>query len=273
MKLTKGKISKLYNKKKQSLKKAKKRKLSHKRRTFRNKRKVNLARKTLKRFNYKKYKGGAISEEIPKEENITTSNVEENQLNNLPAEESVTNLHTEEPVSEMPTEEPVTDLNTENPVSEVPTEEPVSKLSPNITPEEPINSVPFNESESEMANEYGLDETTAIEEPVTESSTEEPITELPTEEPISEEHIAEEPVVEEPNKQELIKSLTQVVDYITDTVAKKVSENVGTSSDYPQDGFGAVNTAASTMAMSGGSRFKKTRHFRLLNKNKTRRYI
>ena len=42
MKLTKGKISKLYNKKRQSLKKHKKLKSSYKKRTFRNKRKVNF---------------------------------------------------------------------------------------------------------------------------------------------------------------------------------------------------------------------------------------
>jgi hypothetical protein len=58
MKLTKGKISKLYNKKKQSLKKIKKRKGSTKSKTFRRKRQVNLATKSLKSFNYKKLIGG-----------------------------------------------------------------------------------------------------------------------------------------------------------------------------------------------------------------------
>ena len=54
MKLTKGKISKLYNKNKQTLKKkANKRKTSNKSKTFRRKQKVNLARKSLKRFHYK----------------------------------------------------------------------------------------------------------------------------------------------------------------------------------------------------------------------------
>jgi hypothetical protein len=59
MKLTKGKISKLYNKKKQTMKKkANKRKSSKKNRTFRRKQKVNLARKSLKRLRYKKLSGG-----------------------------------------------------------------------------------------------------------------------------------------------------------------------------------------------------------------------
>jgi hypothetical protein len=67
MKLTKSKISKLYNKTRQSLKRYKKRKSSYKKRTFR-KRKVNLARKSLKRLNYKTHKGGWGEVDTPKEE-------------------------------------------------------------------------------------------------------------------------------------------------------------------------------------------------------------
>ena len=55
MKLTKGKINKLYKKKKQSLKKIKnKNKNKSKRHTFRKHKKMNLARKSLKKF-----RGGA----------------------------------------------------------------------------------------------------------------------------------------------------------------------------------------------------------------------
>ena len=61
MKLTKGKISKLYNKKKQSLKKINKKrtnkKSTNKRRTFRKNKKINLAKKTLRRY-YSKKSGG-----------------------------------------------------------------------------------------------------------------------------------------------------------------------------------------------------------------------
>jgi hypothetical protein len=53
MKLTKGKIAKLYNKKRQSLKKkGKSKRGSGKGRTFRQNRKVNLARRTMKRLSY-----------------------------------------------------------------------------------------------------------------------------------------------------------------------------------------------------------------------------
>ena len=87
MKLTKGKISKLYNKKRQSFKKPKRRQLSNKRRTFR-KRYLNLARKTLKRHHYKKRRGGADNDiELPKEENNLTPSSVQNDLTqpvNLP---------------------------------------------------------------------------------------------------------------------------------------------------------------------------------------------
>jgi len=65
MKLTKGKILKLYNKKRQTFKKPKSRKISNKMRTFRNKKYLNLARKTLKHM------GGAYHDtEAPPKENV-----------------------------------------------------------------------------------------------------------------------------------------------------------------------------------------------------------
>ena len=59
MKLTKGKITKLYNKKNQSVKKKKNRKskVFNKNKTFRGNKSVNLAKKSLRRFKYKR--GGA----------------------------------------------------------------------------------------------------------------------------------------------------------------------------------------------------------------------
>ncbi len=70
MKLTKGKIRKLYNKKNQTFKKYKNKKASYERKTFRNKKSVNLARKTLKKvsggaddqnpgFSFNRFKEGA----------------------------------------------------------------------------------------------------------------------------------------------------------------------------------------------------------------------
>ena len=66
-----------------------------------------------------------------------------------------------------------------------------------------------------------------------------------------------------------MKSFKNVADYIADVVAEKVSSS-SQFGEKPQEGFEAVNKAVETMASSGGSRFNKTRKFRLTNKNKTR---
>ena len=74
-----------------------------------------------------------------------------------------------------------------------------------------------------------------------------------------------------PNKKELMNSLSNVVDYITDAVAEKVSQNIsGQSNEGQQDGFDSVNAAAGMMAKIGGKR-RKTRKFRLTKKNKTKK--
>jgi hypothetical protein len=75
-----------------------------------------------------------------------------------------------------------------------------------------------------------------------------------------------------PNKKELMESLTNVVDYITDVVSEKVSQNISASQtgEKQQNGFDSVNTAAQTMANSGGKR-RKTRRFKITNKNKTKK--
>ena len=73
MKLTKGKISKLYNKKRQSFKRPKRRKISNKIRTFRNKKYLNLARKTLKHY---KHIGGAYHDTEAPKENLELESIE-----------------------------------------------------------------------------------------------------------------------------------------------------------------------------------------------------
>ena len=76
MKLTKGKISKLYNVKKQSLKKNRNRRKCKETKTFRNKKPVNLANRTLKDFE-NIFKGGisagAALTKIPTNENPLAS--------------------------------------------------------------------------------------------------------------------------------------------------------------------------------------------------------
>ena len=77
MKLTKGKISKLYGKQKQSRRKNKKRKTSNKNRTFRRKRNLNLMRKSLKR-----YRGGVDTNQVVGQ-SLEGTTQEENPVTNL----------------------------------------------------------------------------------------------------------------------------------------------------------------------------------------------
>ena len=66
-------------------------------------------------------------------------------------------------------------------------------------------------------------------------------------------------------------SFKTIANYIGDVVAEKVS--TAQSGEKPQNGFAAVNKAATTIGSSGGSKFKKTRRFRLTKKNKTRHNV
>jgi len=87
MKLTKGKISKLYGKQKQSRRKNKKRKTSNKNRTFRRKRNLNLMRKSLKR-----YRGGVNTDGDPNQvvgQSLEGTTQEENPVTNLTDEKEL----------------------------------------------------------------------------------------------------------------------------------------------------------------------------------------
>jgi hypothetical protein len=225
MKLTKSKISKLYNKTRQSLKRYKKRKSSYKKRTFR-KRKVNLARKSLKRFNYKKHKGGWGEVDTPKEEI--------------------------QPLAETP-DQPTTEQSFEYQDQSF-DNQPVAE-----TPDQPTTDETFDETSYEPVTETLYEPVTETSyEPVTETSYE-PVTEIPYK--TSNESIGNNQSEELP-----VKNLEHVANYIADLVADKVS-NISLG-EKPQEGFQAINKAVETIASSGGSR--KTRNFRLTNKNKTR---
>lgn len=169
MKLTRGKISKLYNKKKQTLKKLKNRKTSYRRKTIVNKRRVNLARGTLKKFNYTKNK--SIHENAAKYEttNSDISLVDKNIIENLTTKN--TNEIVDEPL-----------------LNEQIVEEPALK--------EPVKNEPITEEQiiEEPINEQ------IIEEPVTkESVTEQPVLEEPvTKESIIEKSVLKEQIVDEP---------------------------------------------------------------------------
>ena len=229
MKLTKGKISKLYNKKKQSLKKkVNKKKSSSRNKTFRKKRNIHLARKSLKRFHYKKQRGGA----------------EDGEGEGTPKVDEVSNSVTES--MNLPTSETLDQSNIKN-VDQ--------RVDLSTTPMEANNvetTVDLSTTPLEQEN---------VETPLDLSTT-----------PLEQENLSTLQSDTVPNKKELMNSLSNVVDYITDAVAEKVSLNVSSAQfgEKPQNGFDSVNAAAEMMAKSGGKR-KKTRKFKLTKKNKTKK--
>jgi hypothetical protein len=85
MKLTKGKIAKLFNKQKQSLKKRKNRKYSYNHRTFRNKNNFNLHNNTLKQIVYEQR--GANDD--PEDESKSETNGETNDTTRSELEDSI----------------------------------------------------------------------------------------------------------------------------------------------------------------------------------------
>lgn len=149
MKLTKGKISKLYNKKRQSLKKNNnKRKTSSKNKTFRKKRNIHLARKSLKNFHYKKQRGGEdgyenLSQEtMPKAEEDSNSVREnmnqplpENYNNDISSNEDSSSSVIQEEIN-TPIEETVTQVDTPN---DIPFEETITQV-------ESLNDTPIEEN-------------------------------------------------------------------------------------------------------------------------------
>jgi hypothetical protein len=143
MKLTKGKISKLYNKKRQSLKKKNnKRKTSSKNMTFRKKRNIHLARKSLKNFHYKKQSGGEdgyenLSQEtMPKAEGEEDSNSVRENMNQPLLEDSSPEDSSPAVIQEeikTPIEETVTQLDTPNEETIIQREAPSDKPSEDNT--------------------------------------------------------------------------------------------------------------------------------------------
>lgn len=253
MKLTKGKISKLYDKKKQSLKKHKKLKSSYKKRTFRNKRKVNLARKSLKRLHDRKYKGGAETDETPKDDtnkNINQSTMEENiteSTKNLDTTSngSVTNT-TENP------DESVTDY-TEN--LDATTDESVintTNIETTNKTTEGIQDIPIQPSENITNTDNVTDETTKkIPDETTYNITDEPVDKTSQKETNNKKNIQ----IKNSSNTELMNSFKNIANYLADVVSEKVSTSQ--YGEKPQNGFAAVNKAATTIGTFGGSKFKK----------------
>ncbi len=297
MKLTKGKISKLYNKKKQTLKrKTNKGKGSNKNKTFRRKRHINLARKSLKRIHYRKQKGG--EEEMPKDNtnNATTDVV----IPETPNEDLIIpdNTSTDLVISETPNEDVVIPDNTSTDVavSETSSEDVVLPETPGedlIVPDSNTTDVVLPETPSEdlivpdsNTTDVVLPETPSEDLIVPETTSEDVVVpETPIEDVIVPETEISSPLAGTPavliennkpiDQEDVVKdkvkdALNAVVDYISDKVSEKVSPNgkIYTEGNI-QNGFDSVNIAAEKMALSGGSKKRKTRKFRIQKQKRT----
>jgi hypothetical protein len=303
MKLTKGKISKLYNKKKQTMKrKVNKKKSSNKNRTFRRKQKVNLARKSLKRLRYNKLSGGIGTDGVPKSEEdpgIFPPVVTEEANVTAPVVDAVTDLNVPptEDLNVPPTEDlnaaPTEDLNAVPPedLNAVPNQDlnavPTEDL--NAIPNEDLNAVP-----TEDLNAVPTEEDANV--PITEEDANVPITEdvniEPTEEdanvPTNEENVdveptdadllAQENAAQEYNetnteKPSIETKITDLVETIANETAKKIEEKLTDTEQNPADAvMGVANRFGNETAPAAGGKKRRTRKFRLLKKqNRTKR--
>jgi hypothetical protein len=252
MKLTKGKLSKIRNKKNQSAKRFKKTGKGRKTKTFRKRRALNLHNTSLKKYN-----GGQGAKTPENESKI----IEPTKPDEVPA----TSVVVDEPV--LPTTDvvdepvlPTTDVVDESvlPTTDVGNLEegsgsfpaPVSEIGSEVSPlakEEMVedgpavlDATPVSENEMDAASEIGSEDAASI-----------------TEEPLAEK--TEVPV--EPTQQQLVgndvsivaESLDKLAEYISDKIAKKINFNLGSvnsSTDLNRDSFNAVANANESLVQS-----------------------
>lgn len=215
MKLTKGKLSKLFHKKKQTMRRYKnQRKYRRASKTFRQRKPLNLHRSSMKKIG--RVGGADPDEKVPlvvkpasDEATTTTEMVSE------PLSEPIT-----EPVSE-PVVEPVPESTAaEEPVPEPVAEEPV----PEPVVEEPVSAAALEP---------------VAEEPVSE----EPVAE-PVDKPIVAENVNPEPASTTPS---VADALNLIADKIATAVVTKMRENPATGSTSNQDADIAVPLAVNAV--------------------------
>jgi hypothetical protein len=222
MKLTKGKLSKLFHKKKQTMRRYKnQRKYRRASKTFRQRKPLNLHRSSMKKIG--RVGGAEPDEKVP--------------LVVKPTSDEAT-ITTTEPVSE-PLSEPVPEPVAEEPISE-PAVEPISEPIPEPVPEQ--MSEPVSEPISEPIPEPVVEE--SVPEPVPEPVVvEEPVAK-PVEEPIVAENVNPEPASTPPPS--VADALNIIADKIATAVVNKMREGSAGSSPN-QDADIAVPLAVSAV--------------------------
>jgi hypothetical protein len=307
MKLTKGKIAKLYNKRKQTLKKkGKPKRGAGKSKTFRQNKKVNLSRRSLKRF---AYSGGQLAPSaVVKDEldaglqgvndklndglqgvntglsaadaglsvaNDLASNVPLVVPGSVEARAGISGVQEGVELAKSVIPEPI-DATAEQLAS---TEEPISGQEPSQEPAAPLGEdvTLADEQVISPANEPELPKQTIepelIEPVVSQELSEEPVVsqEL-SEEPVVSQELSEEPVVSQELSEEPAASSDEQNTILNDavkTIVNEIAKQVEsklTDEAPTDDGFKAFTGAVGKM---GGKR-RNTRRFKLV-KNKTKR--
>lgn len=296
MKLTKGKIAKLYNKKKQTLKKkGKPKRGAGKSKTFRQNRKVNLSRQSLRRFSYL---GGQlpVNRVLP----VTDAGLSAAQQGLSNVDQIVSNVPPVGPVGEAkigltaaemgmsgiqngveaaesvvnPTDElsePMDESELPEPVAST-DEEVAEQVAPIVVNTESAEPVVTPEVTEQVVTPEVTEQVVTPEVTVTPELSEPVITPEVTEPVVSPEVAVEEiaPVEEQNSK------LNEAVKTIVDEITKQVEENITTRAAQEDDGFKAFTGAVDKMTSdtvapeSGGKRRRNTRRFKLV-KNKTKR--
>ena len=289
MKLTKGKITKLYKNKnnKQTLrKKVNKKNTKSKSKTFRRKRKVNLARKSLKRF---KYNGGnpieppktdendkmdsatldknvELSNQVDSNENIIIDEREKTSENEVASIENDDKETSEEPfqLSESEVVENPNELDVNNVTEEDKKEELV------MEPEEVVQEDKKEElvmEPEEIVQEDKKEEVAMEPEEIVQEDKKEELVAMEPEEVVQEDKKEELAMEPEGNAEpsSLPKAFDEVVEFLTDKVAERVKQDMNEGTQ--QNGFESVNKASETMANMGGAK-KGTRKFRLVKNRK-----
>ena len=269
MKLTKGKISKLYNKKNQSLKRKNYKKgTSFKTKTFRNKRNINLANKSLKRI----YKGGTT----PPENTQDIQKLEEQLANieqeNAKLEEKIEEKQEEiqEPVSTEPVTPLIQNNNDEQVINEAADNvTPVSESLAPVTNEAESLAPITNEAESLAPITNEAENVTPISESV--PSTSESVEPVPIIEstPTPSANTSEIPSI----NNDINAQVNQLIATVAEKTAKQIAEDVAlkipSTNEGQQNGFNAVQEATEKMTTGGKH---KTRRFKLTNRRKTRKH-
>jgi hypothetical protein len=287
MKLTKGKIAKLYNKKKQTLKKkGKPKRGAGKSKTFRQNRKVNLSRQSLRRFSYL---GGQlpVNRVLP----VTDAGLSAAQQGLSNVDQIVSNVPPVGPVGEAKIGLTAAEMGMSGIQKGVEAAESV--VNPTDELSEPMDESeipePVASTDEEVAEQVApIVVNTESAEPVVTPELPEPVVtpELPepvvTPEPVITPEVTEPVVSPEVAIEEIAPAdeqnskLNEAVKTIVDEITKQVEENITTRAAQEDDGFKAFTGAVDKMTSdavapeSGGKRRRNTRRFKLV-KNKTKR--